>query len=968
MISKFQSIMMALCMALCLGACSESKNDEPDGPDGPTPTPTNPDIPKLTEEEASVSLAELMVRCMVLGADPKAECNDFDRLWELMETIYHQPETRGVWSGAISTFKFKQALDNSRVLYRAALLGGMVNSNQYGPEARRTIWRDIMDAPPYGEGLRKQFLPNEYRVGCDDFWKSFSLGEFDDAAVFIYTAVTSHFADSHKTSTQVVAEYLYNNNQREIDLMLTAAAPIIKEGCNVVFAAGDDLISWGQTAYDFTEKNGKVVLQACKWNLTSEAYVDAMNTNLKLLINGLEEDFFQAGDLAGVLADFTTDQIKAFNKAVQEAIDRAYGSTLSPEDVGWFVSQVQDIIGVKKEPPFLNQAYFCSDDMSQLTIEATQGHSYEFIYTDRHGNVLMEGKCAVDNKYISVSVDETSLDRSCDLLPSEGPIHGIVTIPYNIVSESTLALWWRSSNPKSKFFTIMNDELSEALFDELTLNMFVTGKMKDGSEKKVLRATKSNGAVFGKDDIATYYYGDGLWVRGAKDFVTSSGTTIRHKIEFMLGSNNIFDLSNAQRFSYSYTENDKNGKTLNWWGVFSPVIPLDQDDQEKAVWLAEESRGNMRVTNLTCRENYKTVCDQYVSNPGTNRIEINVLKGETPAQLEVSPTLLEFEAEGGEQTITVKKGNFEKFGCYWEDVFKETHTIPYDGILYWNKLIDPFHDTFQEATRATFINDSTISIFVYKNESSQPRSTKLIVWAAESYLPGLSQEELEKEDYEEVAVTIKQKGGDIKPKVANISFSGKIHLTNGKENQSCNIPIFVGTDNGDIRGSLHETNPSGSGITIRDDTIMVERRGKGIHVIGRRKEVDTAFTPNRIFELNVSFDIYDCSGDEYTAIENLEYEEIHSEKDGEVTDKLKLSAGSIPYGNNNGYMTWDDDHYLGTSWRAEQSKNTLMINSVLRYIYRDYTGTVETESYNSYTPDDNDYIGIYLYGKYLSPK
>ena len=106
-----------------------------------------------------------------------------------MEVIYHQPETRGVWSGAISTFKFKQALDNSRVLYRAALLGGMVNSDQYGPEARRTIWRDIMDAPPYGEGLSKQFLPDEYRVGCDDFWKSFSLGEFDDAAVFIYTAV-----------------------------------------------------------------------------------------------------------------------------------------------------------------------------------------------------------------------------------------------------------------------------------------------------------------------------------------------------------------------------------------------------------------------------------------------------------------------------------------------------------------------------------------------------------------------------------------------------------------------------------------------------------------------------------------------------------------------------------------------------------------------------------------------------------
>ena len=86
-ISKFQSIMMALCMALCLSACSESNNDEPDGPVKPDPVvpdPTNPEkpsYPTLTESEASADLAELMVRCMVLGADPKAECNDFGRLW-----------------------------------------------------------------------------------------------------------------------------------------------------------------------------------------------------------------------------------------------------------------------------------------------------------------------------------------------------------------------------------------------------------------------------------------------------------------------------------------------------------------------------------------------------------------------------------------------------------------------------------------------------------------------------------------------------------------------------------------------------------------------------------------------------------------------------------------------------------------------------------------------------------------------
>ena len=917
--SKLWTILMTILFGLTMIACSESNNDEPDGPDGPTPTPTNPDIPKLTEEEASVSLAELMVRCMVLGADPKAECNEFGRLWELMETIYHQPETRGVWSGSISTFKFKQALDNSRVLYRAALLGGMVNSDQYGPEARRTIWRDIMDAPPYGEGLSKQFLPDEYRVGCDDFWKSFSLGEFDDAAVFIYTAVTSHFADSHKTSTQVVAEYLYDNNQREIDLMLTAAAPIIKEGCNVVFAAGDDLVSWGQTAYDFTEKNGKVVLQACKWNLTSEAYVDAMNTNLKLLINGLEEDFFQAGDLAGVLSDFTTDQIKAFNKAVQEAIDRAYGATLSPEDVTWFVSQVQDIVGVKREPTFLNQAYFCSDDMSQLTIEATQGHSYQFYYTDRHGNVLMEGKCAVDNKYISVSVDETSLDRSCDLLPSEGPTHGVVTIPYNIVSESTLALWWRSNNPKSKYFTIMNDELTEALFDELTLNMFVTGKMKDGSETEVLRATKSNGAVFGKDDISTYYYGDGLWVRGAKDFKTSSGTTIRHKIEFMLESNNIFDLSNAQRFSYSYTENDKNGKTLNWWGVFSPVIPLDQDNQEKAVWLAEESKGNMRVTNLTCRENYKTVCNQYVSNPGTNRIEINVQKGKTPAQLEVSPKLLEFEAEGGEQSITVKKGYFQYCNCSLEEEW------PMSG-----RTMSAYYD-----------NDTTIIVSIPKNTSTQERTTNLIIRAANKAFYDL---DLEKDVYEEVKVLIRQKGVKRNAeKVDFIYFSNKLRFINeqgqiterGRSQLGGNAweTLAFGIRDG-------EDDPREDNYYYIKGKITTEHVGKGIHVSAVRTLTNSTEEINQ----TISFTIPDLTGNEFSEITNLSVKVIDTRSDPQypTPEILEVTATSVPCTG-----TYSDHGYWQAKYTTE-GENTFTVNNFQSWVGNPW----------SWAPINDNYIGI----------
>lgn len=896
-------------------------------PSSPTPSypidPTNPEkpsYPTLTESEASADLAELMVRCMVLGADPKAECNDFGRLWELMETIYHQPETRGVWSAATSVFKFKQALDNSRALYRAALLGAMVETDQLGPDARKSIWRNIMDAPPYGEGLTKMSLPNEYRVGCEDFWKSFSLGEFDDASVFIFTAVTSHFNDSEKTPGQVVAEFLYSHNMREIDMMLSCAGPIIEQGCNVVFAAGGDLISWGQTAYDYVEKNGQVILQKCKGNLTGETYADAFNTNLKILIGGLEEIYPQSGDLAGVLADFTTDQVKAFNKALHEALTTARATTLSPEDVTWFVSQVQDIVGFKKEPTFLNQAYFCKDDMSQLTIEGTQGHSYQFYYTDRHGNVLMEGMCAVDNKYISVRVDETSLNPSCDLLPQEGlSMGGIVNIPYYVMNEGTLVLWYQTRNHSSKYFSIMNDELTESLFDELTLNMFVTAKMKDGTETHVLRATKSNGAVFGKDDISTSYFGDGLWVRGVKDFKTSSGTTIRHKIEFLLESNNIFDLSNAQRFSYSYDEHDKNGKPLSWWSVFSPVIPLDQDDQEKAVWLAEESKGNMRVTSLTCRENYKTVCDQYASNPGTNRIEINVLKGETPAQLQVSPKLLEFEAEGGEPTITVKKGYFQYCNCSLEEVWP----------------------MYGRSMRAEYDNDTTIIVSIPENTSTQERTTNLIIRAANKAFYDLN---LEKDVYEEVKVLIRQKGVKRNTeKVDFIYFSNKLRFINEQGQITERGRSQLG---GEVWENLAFGIRDGEDSSREDNywyikgKITTEHVGKGIQVSAVRTLTNSTQEINQ----TISFTIPDLTGNEFSEITNLNVKviETRSEPQYPTPELLEVTATSIPCTG-----TYSDQGYWQAKYTPE-GENTFTVND-----FQTWSGNPW-----SWAPINDNYIGV----------
>ena len=107
---------VVLCLSGTVSSCS-STNDTPDEPDPVVPVvppgPETPAVPTLSEDEASGSLAELVSRCMLAAIAPDAACNDAERLWELMRTVYYQPETRGVWSTAAGLVKFKQAI-NSR--------------------------------------------------------------------------------------------------------------------------------------------------------------------------------------------------------------------------------------------------------------------------------------------------------------------------------------------------------------------------------------------------------------------------------------------------------------------------------------------------------------------------------------------------------------------------------------------------------------------------------------------------------------------------------------------------------------------------------------------------------------------------------------------------------------------------------------------------------------------------------------
>lgn len=867
---------MFFCLYGTVSSCS-STNDTPDEPEPVVPVvpidPVTPEVPTLSEDEASGSLAELMSRCMLAAIAPDDKCNDAERLWELIHTIYYQPETRGVWSTAAGLVKFKQAINNANALYRATLLGAMIETKQTGKDARQSIWKIIMKAPAYGS----QKLPDAYRVGCDDFWTSFSRGDFDDAAVFIYTAVIAERVTSGDTPAQKVANYLDYHDLYEIKMMLRCAGPIIEAGCNIVFASGDDLISWGQTAYDFVNNNGKVVLEACQGNLTSETCIDAINTNLKLLTNGLEEVLPQGGDLAGVLADFTADQVKAFNKAVQEALNTAGATRLSPEDVSWFVTQVQDIIGVGMPPSFIDQVFFNDGDMTQLSIESRDGNTYQFFYTDRNGNVLLEGKCAVDNKNISILVNEDGTDPKCDLLPRGGiPQEGILVIPYHVLNEATLVLWYKSDLHSSKYFNIMNDEQTENFFDELTLGIFVTGGKKGTSHTEVLRAAKSNGAVFGRDDISTSLYGDGLWVHGLKDFKTSDGTTLRHKIEFLLDSNNVFDLSAAKRFSYSCWEIDAQGRKTSYWTMYSESVPLKENLRDKAVWLAEESSSNMSVSHLTYRDDKRTVCDTYVPVSGTNRIEISVSKGKLPQQLFVNPAEMLFNTEGGQQTLNVKRGQFRYSGC--------------------------FVDKGEEAGWLTCeaLTDSTFAVKASENKTGKSREATLVVWAANE--PKFEDVDQETDIFETQRVKIMQQGRELVPHVTKIRLSplGNYFFSSFEEYER------------------ERKNSFGDPI-YEKCTIQTERVGNGLHITAQysSKEVWSKRNPE-INETEVTIIIPDCTGEKFSDISELHFHHrwVRDMWENENVDTYQdIKIVNIPF-SSSWFASAPGDYRGGGTWES----------------------------------------------------
>ncbi|MBQ6051106.1 MAG: hypothetical protein IJL35_11020 [Bacteroidaceae bacterium] len=468
--------------ALMLGSC---------GSDDPTPnvpeTPVNPQDPdwnytidpepgfeNLTEAQYDEMLADFMARVIYLCISPDAEYNDVELLDHYLNGFaYAQRQTRGIWGQMKAAYDFAKVMKDANVLHRTVLVGAVANYGYSSREKRAEIWRDIRDSG---------CLPGKYQsMDSDEFWKEFSLGRMDKYARQVYNAVmekSSEIGQDRNVTGDLAAE-MASNKLRHIDLTMTIAPKLLEAGCNVVFAFGDDIISNGQLAYDFVNKNGKLVLEVMDGNMTADTCLDAVNNNLKLISKALEEVVPTQQELFELLSDMSFEQISELNKEIETAV-RMYGDmTISNDDLGVFVDRAREILGV--HPWVMNFAdlVYEASDGTEFEIVTNEGKAFTFYYTDKNENVLLEAKCAVTENYINIRVDD--MDERCDLLPRDASLGDVFAIPYKSYANypdppGTISLWWSSNLHSFKDFTRKKEDVFDAIRFHCMLSFDLKGE------------------------------------------------------------------------------------------------------------------------------------------------------------------------------------------------------------------------------------------------------------------------------------------------------------------------------------------------------------------------------------------------------------------------------------------------------------------------------------------------------------
>lgn len=281
---------------------------------------------------------------------------DADTYWKALQTLANyikknNIQTRGIFSQGVCYVQFVDALQSAGKTHRAMLMGAISKLGYTDVDKLTSIFNDIVS------NLNdKEFI---YRYKPMDFWLDFSLGHLDDYAIPVYHAVLACNLESRDTPGQRVAEYLVDNNLREIDMTLSVAPKIIEAGVNLALGTSNDLIQNGKLAFDIVEANGQLAIDFAKGNLNAKSLSNAASVNLKLMSKALEEIVPESQDLLECITDVTIEQVQAFNEEVNTLIND-YPDALSPEVLELFKKDVERILLSKHK---LNKSVWYKDDL-----------------------------------------------------------------------------------------------------------------------------------------------------------------------------------------------------------------------------------------------------------------------------------------------------------------------------------------------------------------------------------------------------------------------------------------------------------------------------------------------------------------------------------------------------------------------------------------------------------------------------
>lgn len=619
--NSFLSVMLFIA-ALTLGSCGSDDGVALVLPwDDAGEVPLEPGFENLTEAQLDGYVCDLYARSMLLDFAPDASYNDINLIDHYLNGLayVYARETRGIWSQLKAFHDFREVLKDANKLHRTTLIGAMATYGYSSKAARESIYKDI---------VKSGCLPKEYNsYSCDQFWTEFSLGNLDRYARKVYNAVMAKSNDGFSQTGDFAAD-LASNHLRHIDLTLAVAPKLLEAGANIAFAFGDDLISNGKLAYDFVNTNGDVILQVANGNLTAETFMDACNNNLKLLSKGLKEIVPTTQELTELLSDLTTEQIKALNKEIEQAIKEAGDSRLTKDDVSLFVENVREIIKPTPWKMTFADIEYEAKDGTILEIESKQNQAYQLTYSDRFENVLLEAKCVVRKSLITIRVDY--LDERCDLLPKGTQVGDIVLIPYQAISTGSSApdnldLWWNSSLHNVKFFHMKR----ESMFTHIRFAPSIGTK--NGS-------WVGTSVFFYPSHINVTRQQNSYRVVAEKEETNYSYTLIMEMEASGLNYGNRPDFKKIKKLEYwvlhlgKYNWKDEYGNqsaldnesfTVKNLPLFSYVGPTPSSSTDDYCWFLEKNRTSVQLSGL----NYIVKTYSKTSGEGDYRLDYDPSKG-----------------------------------------------------------------------------------------------------------------------------------------------------------------------------------------------------------------------------------------------------------------------------------------------------------------------------------------------------